>query len=185
MSGGWSVAQAVGVVTEMRSSLGDPEPCQAVERFLGGVVLALKKFLYHGLADRFVGPLGIGLGLRELDESCVVVGSIQVSAVLPNIPGHVVEAVAVRREGFYGRGTREAVLGGVIVGEFTLEDVGLPFPPGLRLVSPHEKLVIKASPGSPFPFDFGGESFSGPFAISKRVLVGDADNGMIHSVLDA
>ena len=81
-----------------------------------------------GLADSAGGAFGIRFWV--FDEDGVVVWAVVVGAMFPDVSGHVVEAVGVGWVGFDGGGAGEAVFGGVVVGEFSGEDVGEPFVAG-------------------------------------------------------
>ena len=63
-----SIAQTVGMVTEVGTALGDPEPGEAVEGFLVRVGLGLEPLLNHGLTEWFAWPPRVDLGLRKFDE---------------------------------------------------------------------------------------------------------------------
>ena len=66
-----------------------------------------------------------------------------------------------------------------------MEGVGWPlFSRRLWLVAPDEEGVVFASTGGTFPFRLGGETFLGPLAVGFRIFFGDADDGVIHFVLD-
>src|SRR6185312_9699662 len=67
-----------------------------------------------------------------------------VAAPLPDIAGHVVEAVAVGRKGLHRRGAGEAVLEAVAVRKISLEVVALRALLGERLVAPDVFLVLQA-----------------------------------------
>src|SRR5271166_6034043 len=54
-------------------------------------------------------------GLSKLFE---IIGAIPVAAPLPDVAGHVVEAVAICRESAHRRNAREAVLAGVLGREY-------------------------------------------------------------------
>lgn len=78
-----------------------------------------------------------------------------------------------------------AVEGAIIVGKVSLEGVGGPlFFGGFGLVAPDEEGVVFIAASSAFPFRFGGQAFVGPFAVGFGVFFGDADDGVVHFVLD-
>src|SRR6516225_5338790 len=95
----------------------------------------------------------------------IVIGAIKIGAPFPGVAGHVHQAVAVRREGADRRGAGEAVLGGVVGGEFTLPDVAQPFAAGFELVPPAVQLSVQAAAGGKLPFRLGGQPLARPFAI--------------------
>ena len=95
VSGSRPITKAVGVVAEMRPSLGDPEPGQTMEWFFGRVVLGLQILLHHGLAHGLIRSLGISLWLGKFNEGLVVIRPIQVRAMFPDIAGHIVKTVGI------------------------------------------------------------------------------------------
>src|SRR5262245_29615779 len=97
VAGAGPVARAVAVVAQERAALLDPQR---------GVGLAgVETLLRAGGVDNdsLAGPLAVQVHL------------VPVTAPLPDVAGHVVEAVAVRREGLDRRGAHVAVGGGVRV----------------------------------------------------------------------
>ncbi len=99
--------------------------------------------------------------------------------MFPDISGHVVEAEVVSGERFDGSGADEAVFAGVVVGEFSGEDVGEPLFAGLGFGAPGVVEFFFSTAGGEFPFGFGGESFAGPFGVGIGVFPGDADDGVV------
>ena len=98
VSGSRPITKAVGVVAEMRPSLGDPEPGQTMEWFFGRVVLGLQILLHHGLAHGLIRSLGVGLWLGKFNKGLVVIRPIQVRAMFPDIAGHIVKTVGILGE---------------------------------------------------------------------------------------
>jgi hypothetical protein len=101
----------------------------------------------------------------------VVVGTIPVACPLPDIAGHVIQAVRIGRVMRYRGDSDESILSCIGVGEMSLMGVGHPFSARTELVSPDEWLAGTASSGGKFPLRFGWQSFSDPFCISYGVFV--------------
>ena len=137
----------------------------------------LKEPVHFGLADS-AGWAG-GVGFWVFGEDLVVVGAILVRAMFPDVSGHVVEAEFIGGEGFNGGGAGEAVFAGVVVREFSGEDVGEPFAVGLGVGSPDEVEAVFSSAGGEFPFGFGGEALASPFAVGVCIFPSDADDGVV------
>ena len=145
----------------------------------------LAKSFVFDLGDRlFAGGAG-GVFGGVFEEGLVVVGTVEVGADFPDVAGHVVETVVVGGKAFDGSGGGEAVEGGVVLGKLALEGIGGPgFAVGLGLVAPDEEGVVEIAAGSALPFRFGGEAFFGPFAVGVGVVLGHADDGVVHFVGD-
>ena len=99
--------------------------------------------------------------------------------MLPNVPGHVVEAVGVWWVGFDGSCSFKAILAGVLVGKLSGENIGEPFFAGFGFVAPDVIESVLSSPGCQFPFGFGRESFAGPFAVGLGVFPVHANDGVV------
>src|SRR5205814_9451067 len=125
--------------------------------FVGGAVLVrtqIRSAPHHALGDAALGgvetvgrALGVPGRLRAGRQLLVGVVAIPVGAPLPDVAGHVVQAVAVGRERADRRRPLEAVLLGVVVGEFSLPGVGHVLAAGLELVAPGVGLAFQAAAG--------------------------------------
>lgn len=104
--------------------------------------------------------------------------------MFPDVSGHVVEAEFVGRVGFDGGGAGEAIFAGVLVGEFSGEDIGEPFFAGLGFVTPDVNLLLFSAASGEFPLGFGREAFASPFAVGVGIFPGDADDGMVVLALN-
>ena len=102
----------------------------------GRIVLCLQILLNHRLAYGFLRSFRIGLWLRKFSEGFIVIWSIKVGAMFPHIACHVVEAIGVWGEGLDRCSSRESIFGCILVREFPLIDIGLPFIPGLGFIAP-------------------------------------------------
>src|SRR5947207_1052914 len=92
-------------------------------------------------------PVRVGAQPAEM-----VLRAEPVGAPLPDVPRHVVEPVAVRREGVDRRGAIVAVLDGVAGREPPLPDVHPMLAAGRQLVAPGELALLQATPSGVLPF---------------------------------
>src|ERR1700730_14814476 len=109
---------------------------------------------------------------------------IPVGGPLPDIADHVVDAVAVRREGRDRRGAIEAVAADILLREFALPGIGHVLAAGRELVAPGELCTIKRATGGEFPFRFGRKILAGPARKGERVGIGDVHDRMIVERVD-
>src|SRR4051812_43129805 len=94
-------------------------------------LLGVKAFLLRGalgVADH--GPLG------GCDLKVIGVGAVPIAAPLPDVAGHVAQAVGARWIRADGGGGGKAVGVAIVVGEIALVDVGHPLAAGLEFVAP-------------------------------------------------
>jgi len=129
------------------------------------------------LADSVLRACGVFLGV--FFEDSVRIRTIEVGAMFPGISGHVIEAIGVCGEGFDGGGALEAIFTSVFVGEFSGEDVCEPLFPGFGFVPPDVIEAFFSTPGSEFPFGFGGEALVGPFAVGVGIFPSDANHRVV------
>src|SRR6516165_4534740 len=116
---------------------------------------------------RLVGIPWVRRALRVASDSAgcgeglIVVRAIPVGGPLPDVSGHVVEAVAVWREGLYGRKANVSVVASVLVREVALMRVGHPLSARAEIVAPDIRLAREAATGGELPLCFRREAFSG------------------------
>lgn len=180
VTGAGAIAEAVGRVAEEGAAFGDVEEAEgmlAAEDNGTGPFSFLEEPVDLGLADSAGGTLGVGLGV--FGEDFVEVGAVVVGAMFPDVSGHVVEAEGIWWVGFDRGGAGEAVFAGVVVWEFSGEDVGEPFFAGLGFGSPNVVEFLLTTASGEFPFGFGGETFAGPFGVGIGIFPGDTDDGVV------
>src|SRR5262249_30713166 len=95
----------------------------------------------------------------------IKVGLVPVVAPLPDVAGHVVQAVAVGREGLHRRGALVTVPGGVLPGELPLPAVALRFRLRESLVAPDVGPAVQAAAGGELPLRLGGQPLPRPLRI--------------------
>src|SRR5204862_3436516 len=102
----------------------------------------------------------------------------------PDVARHIVEAVAVRRETRYRRGSPESVGLAVIVGKTTLPDVRHPAAVRRLLIAPAVRFPIQPAPRRMFPFRFRRQSFARPLRIDQGVKPTHVNHRMILPALE-
>ena len=105
-------------------------------------------------------------------------GRKEVGRPLPDVAGHVVEAVPVRPEALDRRGALEAVEQGVLPGELALPGVCHQLALGRELVTPAIDLPFEPSARGVLPFRFGREVLAGPGGVGASVFEGDVGDGV-------
>ena len=105
-------------------------------------------------------------------------GREAVGGPLPDVSGHVEEAVTVDRERADGRGTLEAVGGEVLPGEFALPGVGHHPAAGRELVPPYESGALEPTARRELPLGLGRQRLAGPGGVGLHVLVRHVGHGV-------
>ena len=185
VTGPGAIAETIGSVAEEGSAFGDMEETEFVlltKDDGAGPFSALEEPVHDRLADAVGWAFGVVFGI--LEEGFVGIGAVVVGAVFPDVSGHIVEAEVVGWVGLDRCRAGEAIFSGVVVGEFSGEDVGEPFFAGLGFVAPDVYLLLFSAPGGEFPFGFGGETFASPFAVGIGIFPGDADDGVVVLALN-
>src|SRR3954453_6529881 len=95
----------------------------------------------------------------------VVARGEPVRTPLPDVAGHVVQAVAVRRERAHRRGPSVAVVSRVLAGEGPLEHVPPAPAPRFELVAPGVVLLLEAAARRALPLGLGGQPRAAPKAV--------------------
>src|SRR4029077_7046732 len=108
----------------------------------------------------------------------------EVGRPLPDVPGHVVEAVAVRRERAHRRRPLETVELQVLPGELPLPAVRHGLSIREVLVAPGENGSLEATAGRVLPFGFGRELLAGPGSVGRGILIGDVHDRMTIAPVD-
>src|SRR4051812_8437943 len=90
---------------------------------------------------------------------------------LPDVAGHVVQAIAVGWEGADRRSPRETVRRGVLPRELAVPPVGQPAAIGPDLVPPRVPRPVETTPGCVLPLRLGRQVLPGPGGIGGGVLV--------------
>src|SRR5205085_1581563 len=108
----------------------------------------------------------------------------EVRGPFPDIPAHVVEAVAVRGEASDRGRALEAVQLEVLPRKFALPCVR-PSPPVREvLVAPREERAVEAAARGELPLRLGRDCLSGPVRVRRCIVVGDMDDGMAIATVD-
>lgn len=179
-----AIAEAVFLGAEVGAPFDDVEVEEG-----GGVGRHVRVFSFlgeghvHALRDWFGRATGVGLGIGDKVE--VSIGAKVVAAQFPDVPRHVVEAVAIGGERSDGSTPGVAVFGSVPVGKFTLEDIREVLVIRAAFISPRVILFFEPPSGSVFPFSLGRETFAGPLGISPCIGDGEAGDGVVEAVSDA
>src|SRR5437879_12704801 len=84
-----------------------------------------------------IRPLWIARDSAFVGERLVVIRAIPIAAPFPNVPGHVVEPIAIRRKRFHRRDAGVSVFPCIFHREFSLPRVGHPFPAGTKFIAPY------------------------------------------------
>src|SRR6266576_2022956 len=108
-----------------------------------------------------------------------------VAAPLAGVAGHVVEAVAVRREGVHGAGAFVAVGAGVPAREAALPQVHPVLTARLELCAPRVGLALEPAARRILPFGFRRESLADGCRESTGVVPRDMHDGMVFAAGDA
>src|SRR5690606_37747861 len=106
----------------------------------------------------------------------VSVGSVPILSPLPNIATHIVQSVAILREGIDGRKCFEAILFGVLFGKRSLPNISHPFSLGFEFVAPGEFFASQAATSSVLKLRLCRQIFLGPLAVSQCIFVSDVHN---------
>src|SRR5262249_15241511 len=115
------------------------------------------------------GLLGIGL----------VSGRIPVGRPFPHIADHVVDAVAVWREGGDRRGALVTVEFQILARKGPLPGVCHLPAAWCELVAPGKLGTVAPAAGGKLPLGFGWQVLPRPFRVSQGVAIGDVNHGMI------
>jgi hypothetical protein len=113
-----------------------------------------------------------------------VARDVPVRRPLPDVSGHVVEAVAVRREAPDRRRAFVPVELQVLPGELALPGVRHRPPVGEVLVAPGEHRALEPAAGSVLPLRLGGEPLAHPGRVRLRVFAGDVRDRMRVAAVD-
>src|SRR2546423_2728316 len=103
----------------------------------------------------------------------------EVGGPLPDIPGHVIEPVAVRRKRADRRRAYKPVEPHVLPGEAALPGVRHWFAARELLIAPREDRSLKPAAGGKLPLRFRRQILLGPRGVGCRVFVGDVHNRML------
>ena len=134
-----------------------------------------------------VGVAGVVAGLRSLRVVAgrfelvprVDVGPVEVAHPVPDIPTHVVEAVAIGRIGLHRRSAREAVLLGVLVREGAGPGIGHEFASRLELLAPRKAFALQPAARGDFPLGLGRQPLARPPGVSHRIVPRHLHDGML------
>ena len=113
-----------------------------------------------------------------------VAGHVPVRRPLPDVPGDVVEAVAVRREAPDRRRPLVAVQLLVLPGKLALPRVRHRLAVGEVLVSPRERGALEAAAGGELPLRLGRQLLARPGGVGLGILVGDVRDRMVVAAVD-
>jgi hypothetical protein len=113
-----------------------------------------------------------------------VLGQVPISGPFPDVADHIMDAVAVRREGRDRRRAFKAVLGLVLPRKWSLPSIGHMPPAGRKFIAPGERGAVQSSPRGKLPFGFCRQILAGPFGIGLRILVGHVNDRVIVEPAD-
>ena len=120
-------------------------------------------------ARRAAAGVDLDLGVR---------GRVEVARPLPDVAGHVEQAVAVGRERLDRRRALVAVGQQVLPRELALPGVGHHPALGRELVAPGVDRAVEAAARGELPLGLGRQRLAGPGGVGGRVLPGDVGHGV-------
>ena len=141
-----------------------------------------------GRLARVEGRIGASWVARDAAcqrELTVVVGSVPVARPLPDVPGHVVEAVAVRSELRHRPGARVSILASISIREVPLKRVGHLVTARRELVAPRIEFTAQPTSSGELPLRFGRQAFAGPLCKGDRVGVRDLHHRVLFATREA
>src|ERR1700746_3837884 len=106
------------------------------------------------------------------------IDAVPIAAPLPDVSGHIVEAVAVRWKRFHGRGSRKSIFRCISDRKNPLPGIGHPLTARTKFVTPRITFVLQTAPRSVLPLGFGWKPFTGPLRIGNGVIPGHLDHWM-------
>src|SRR5437773_11323200 len=112
-----------------------------------------------GWIEWCVRSLGIAHYAASLGELRVVIRTIPVAAPLPDVAGHVVKAVTIRRKFRDRCDAGVAVFARVFHREFSLPGIRHPFPVRSEFIAPGVSLARKSAARGEFELRFGRQTF--------------------------
>ncbi len=127
-----------------------------------------------GRVDEHTPVGGQGVGLRQEP----------VAAPLPDVAGHVVQAVAVGRERLHRRRALVSIFRRIFIREVALEVVALRMVFVERFVAPDVLLAFQAAARRALPLGLGRQAFAGPFGIGDGVVPGNLYDGVVVPAVD-
>ena len=140
---------------------------RAKERAATMHTFLLRRF---GRIKRRFRTLRISDYLTGFGDLRVVIGPIPIAAPLPDVTGHVIEAVGVWGKGSGRCQSREAVFTRVLDRKLTLIGVRHELASGFELVAPGIEFAGHAAARCEFPLRFAGQPFPGPLGVSLSIV---------------
>ena len=125
---------------------------------------------------------GNAAGLRRVG---LVLRRVPIGRPFPDIADHVVQAVAIRRKGRYGRGALVAIDVQILAWKLALPGVGHVLAAGRELIAPGELRAVEPAARGEFPLGLGRQILARPSGIGERIGKGDVHDGMIVEHVDA
>src|SRR5262249_10492646 len=113
---------------------------------------------------------------RALGEG---VGTVPVGRPLPHVAGHVVEPVAVGREGPDRRRAREAIVRGLVIREVSRERFRRVAPAWTEVVTPRVALPFQSPARAVLPFRLRGQALARPLRVRFRVVPRHLDDRVV------
>src|SRR5580658_1002914 len=146
------------------------------------------RFLWLSGLGRIEGRLwtvGITRHAVHTRQLLVVIRAIPIARPLPHVPRHIIKTVAVRRKPPDCRDPHVVVFSRVLVWKMTLKRIGHPLSFWPKLIPPDKWLSSQSTACREFPFGLGWQSLTGPFRISRSILVGDVHHRIVPLSLNA
>src|SRR3954471_4307702 len=152
--------------------IGTEERTAAVRPFLLGWFIRI---------ERGGRALWIARDAALFSEPRVIIRPVPIAGPLPDVAGHVVQPIAVRRIPRDRRGLDIAVVCRVRVSHRkpALVGVGHPLAGGAELIAPDERLAAQTAACRELPLCFGRQPFARPRGIRARIVVRDMDDGIV------
>src|SRR5271170_1326683 len=132
-----------------------------------------------GRIERSVRTLRIARHITRLGQLVVVVGPIPIGSPLPDISGHVIKAVLIRRKLGDRRQAGEAIRARIFVGEMPLKRIGHPLSVWLEFFAPDVGLPSESTACGKFPFRFRWQPFMGPVCVSFGIRIGNLHHRIV------
>ena len=136
-----------------------------------------------GGIERAFRPLRVSRNAALLGKFLKIIRAIPIATSLPDVAGHVIEAVAIWGKRFHGRNTGKSIFAFVLNRELSLIAVGRKLPARLELIAPRIELSAQASPRGKLPLGLRRQPLARPFCVGDRVGIADLHHRIVFLAL--